>query len=179
MPRIRLFLGLASLLTTLLVAGMASQNALAADGTVHKKITGDELASLMRGWNYDVDHEAGESRVIWELNGRRGSFAVDSKNEAILYYTAIQNEGTTIEEVNAWNQTKRFSRSYMDEDNDPVLELDLDFAGGITEARLHDFIITVEQSHRAWYNEVIAGNSSSDSPPSDRRDRRARRFGGD
>ncbi|QYU70641.1 YbjN domain-containing protein [Leptolyngbya sp. 15MV] len=42
---------------------------------------------------------------------------------------------TTLEQLNEWNRTKRFTRAYRDADGDPVLEMDVDTdMGGVPDA---------------------------------------------
>ncbi|MDR2613286.1 MAG: YbjN domain-containing protein [Deltaproteobacteria bacterium] len=38
------------------------------------------------------------------------------------------------------NKSFRLSRVYLDQSGDPALELDLDMEGGVSEARIRDFI---------------------------------------
>jgi hypothetical protein len=57
--------------------------------------------------------------------------------------------------VNAWNKTKRFSRSYLDDDDHVCLELDLDLAGGVTPDRVRDFLKTCRSAFQLWCREVV------------------------
>ena len=36
----------------------------------------------------------------------------------------------SLESVNEWNRTKRFGRAYIDDENDPILEMDVDLDDG-------------------------------------------------
>ena len=38
----------------------------------------------------------------------------------------------SLEVINDWNRSKRYMRAYLDSENDPHLEYDLDFEGGLT-----------------------------------------------
>ncbi|RYF58399.1 MAG: YbjN domain-containing protein [Comamonadaceae bacterium] len=42
----------------------------------------------------------------------------------------------TLKAVNAFNRENRWARVYLDEDNEPTIELDIDGVGGITEGAL-------------------------------------------
>lgn len=50
-------------------------------------------------------------------------------------------EKRTLEQVNAWNKSKRFARAYLDDTQDPWLEMDvnLDF-GGVAKTNLADSV---------------------------------------
>jgi len=42
------------------------------------------------------------------------------------------------------DKTKRFSRSYLDSDNAPIIEADLDITGGVKSKVIKDFILRFE-----------------------------------
>ncbi|MFL5403660.1 MAG: YbjN domain-containing protein [Gemmatimonadales bacterium] len=44
------------------------------------------------------------------------------------------------EKMNEWNRAHRFSRAYRDDDGDSVLEADIDFTGGVTEANIKAWV---------------------------------------
>ena len=53
--------------------------------------------------------------------------------------TAFADATATLATVNAWNREKRFSRAYLDNEMDPVLEAELDLAAGVAIGRIRDF----------------------------------------
>lgn len=77
------------------------------------------------------------------------------QDTALQFYSVLPGVESSLETVNEWNRTKRYSRSYLDSDQDPVLELDLDLAGGVTEDRIIDFLSTCRLSFSAWLKEVM------------------------
>jgi hypothetical protein len=42
-------------------------------------------------------------------------------------------EGTTLQALNEWNTEKRFASAYLDDEDDPFLQLDVNTEGGITQ----------------------------------------------
>eukprot|EP01033_Poteriospumella_lacustris_P011188 gene11188-7960_t len=81
---------------------------------------------------------------------------------SLQYYAASSKVGSPeqmLQIVNQWNTEKRFSRSYVDRDGDPVLELDLDMNGGVTYQRLEDFLATVTKSVLAWTMHMTSSSS--------------------
>jgi hypothetical protein len=52
------------------------------------------------------------------------------------------NSPIPVETMNGWNQTKRFGRAFLDKDNDPILEMDVDLDDGGTSPVL--FIDNIE-----------------------------------
>jgi hypothetical protein len=97
-------------------------------------------------------------RVI--ISGMKGTVIISESS--LQYYAASSKVGSPeqmLQIVNQWNTEKRFSRSYVDRDGDPVLELDLDMNGGVTYQRLEDFLATVTKSVLAWTMHMTSSSS--------------------
>lgn len=79
--------------------------------------------------------------------------AADGTNFRVYFYgcagddeprcTAIQfmagfdlEDGMSLERINLWNREHRFGRGYLDEENDPFLEMDVDVELGFTTEAL-------------------------------------------
>jgi hypothetical protein len=44
--------------------------------------------------------------------------------------------------VNAWNRERRFARAFLDDEQDPHLQMDVDLDGGVTRAHLVETLST-------------------------------------
>jgi hypothetical protein len=69
----------------------------------------------------------------------------DQKNcKTLQYYMGFSDaKGTTPDQLNEWNKSKRFARAYVDESGDPVLEMDLDLDfNGIPRENVTESFIT-------------------------------------
>lgn len=60
--------------------------------------------------------------------------------QTVQFYAGFKANGSVpIARMNEWNRTKRFSRVYIDNEGDPVIELDLDLDdGGMSRALFED-----------------------------------------
>lgn len=47
-------------------------------------------------------------------------------------------DGTTLEVIEEWNEEKRFASAYLDDEDDPFLQMDINLTGGITKANFED-----------------------------------------
>lgn len=57
----------------------------------------------------------------------------------LTFYAGWSDIDVSVDKINDWNKAKRFSRAYIDEDKDPVIEFDLDLDdGGMSEALFID-----------------------------------------
>jgi hypothetical protein len=147
---------LLSLLAFLFVQFVALNQSKAADSQVYETVSLEKLVSLLNSNGYQASLSDTGKSVVWMIEGRRNTLTVGQKSLYILFYCGVNAKGeVTIQTVNNWNKTKQFSRSYLDDEGDPILELDLDLTGGVTEARILDFFKTCRTSQLRWYNEVI------------------------
>jgi len=65
----------------------------------------------------------------------------NARYESLLFYAGWSTDGAmSLEMVNAWNRASRFGRAYVDEAGDPVIELDLLVAGGITTSTIQAYL---------------------------------------
>lgn len=71
--------------------------------------------------------------------------AVSGTNFQIFFYNCTANKAcatvqfhsgyditnpVSLDRINEWNQTKRFGRAFLDKENDPILEMDVDLDDG-------------------------------------------------
>lgn len=126
----------------------------AADRVV-KTISAAEMKDLMKAAGYDSVTLAEEGHLNWQIEGFRTQVFIMKDQESMQFHAAFGDGNATMEKVNAWNRGKRYSRTYLDNEGDPHLELDLDLAGGVTEARIHDFLKTCRISFITWCVEVV------------------------
>jgi hypothetical protein len=117
-------------------------------------ISVENLAELMEGEGYAV--EVNDDRFVqWKVDGYRCQVFVADDSQAVQFHVSFADGDATLKKVNLWNATKRFSRTYLDDDGDPHLELDLDLAGGVTKARILDYLRTCKVSLATWCDQVV------------------------
>ncbi len=91
-----------------------------------------------------------------------GDFGFElSGNKVILFHSGKSMQlytgwraSSSLEAMNEWNKGKRFSRAYLDDENDPVLESDLDLEGGASVGAVREFIDTFALSVRAFKQHI-------------------------
>jgi hypothetical protein len=138
--------------------GTSTAAAAVSDSRVMTRITGDELNDILAAAGYPGGKVDGDGDVFLKIEDRAVYFLIADNKESIQAKAAWRtDEGSrpSSDKLNTWNMTKRYSKTYYDTDHDPVLQLDLDLAGGITVARIKDFALTVRASIRAFASEVL------------------------
>ena len=124
-------------------------------GTVLETINVADLTALMKAEGYVAETSASAKDVTWKLDGTSTRVFVAADGSNIQFYVGIKGKHVTLDTVNEFNRTQRYSRAYLDDVGDPCLELDLDLVGGITRERAADFLRTVRSSFDAWRASVL------------------------
>ena len=128
------------------------------DAQVVTTITGTRLNDILESAGLKggkVDEDGG---VLIRISSKPVYFTVGDDQESIQAHTAWMTDEQSrpsADKMNDWNRTKRYSKVYFDSDRDPVLQLDLDLAGGVTVARIKDFAFTTQVSITKFTEEVL------------------------
>ncbi len=73
-----------------------------------------------------------------------------------LYAGFSTDEKISLRRVNDWNHNYRFGKVYLDDELDPVIESDLDLAGGVDlEGALTVFLENFEAAFQTFVDEVV------------------------
>ncbi|HGY10055.1 MAG TPA: YbjN domain-containing protein [Oceanithermus profundus] len=77
--------------------------------------------------------------------------------ESLQLYAAFStDEKVPLRRVNDWNYNYRFGKVYLDDELDPVIESDLDLAGGVQlEGTLQTFLANFEMVFQTFVDEVV------------------------
>ena len=142
------------MVVTLLAVLAFAAAAQAGDKDIIESVTRNDVQELLEseGFSVEVDEDGD---LLWKLEGYNTWMFIAKDGESLQFYAPFGDGNATLKKVNTWNQTRRYSRSYLDDEGDPRLELDLDMAGGVTVARIKDFFLTCRVSFTAWTTEVV------------------------
>jgi hypothetical protein len=62
---------------------------------------------------------------------------------------------TTLQRVNEWNSTTKWSKAWLNDDGEPVLECDLDLSGGVTASSLVSYFQVFQASVPLFQKKVV------------------------
>ncbi|MBN8944119.1 MAG: YbjN domain-containing protein [Rhizobiales bacterium] len=140
----------------------------APSGTVGR-IMPQQMAAVLRnrGMQAEVLTENNRSRIRTMIGGRRVTvffYACNDGGCQSIQYRALyeKNDRFTLAFVNAWNYEKRFAKTYLDSDNDLVLEWDVDFDGGVNVGFISESVATFQTMINA-FDRFTPRNSSGGS----------------
>ncbi len=144
-----------SLATALLVLPLVS----AAEENLQKSYTDEELVEILKNDGYRAV-EISEDRVITiKVDGLTYVLFVYEDDDLQLYFGVTGYE-LDADDMNSWNRTKRLSRAYLDEDNDPILEADLLANVGYTEEQFLEWFEVFSFSAREFQQFLIENDKS-------------------
>jgi hypothetical protein len=79
-------------------------------------------------------------RFKFDLGGYQVLLFLANKNTDAQLFVGFGGQQISTEKVNEWNTRHRFARAYRDKDGEAVLESDIDFTGGVTEANIKAWV---------------------------------------
>jgi len=124
----------------LLLAGQAN-----ADNSLKTRFSDSELVKVMRGDGYSSVTIIRDGAIRVKIDGK--SYYILNKSDGDLQtYYAFSGLDITTSDINEWNKTKRLSRAYLDNDNDPVIESDLLANAGLTDEHVTVFFTVFKSS---------------------------------
>ena len=131
----------------------ASDSADVETAKVVKKATPRFIEALLD--KLELDYKStGKNGYLIKLEGVKLLVFIENSG-GIMLYCGFQGIKVNTVKINEWNKKHRFSRAYIDDSNDPVLESDLDFDGGVTLESLKIFI-TGFKSSATEYKQFLA-----------------------
>lgn len=99
----------------------------------------DEILNAARGYGSATltTQSNGDPQITGKVEGITYQIyfrnCTDNKNcEDLNFYLGFLDVKPTMEKINDWNMNKRFSRAYLDQDQDACIEMDLDMVKGIS-----------------------------------------------
>jgi hypothetical protein len=125
-----------------LAAGAALAVALTASAQAQTLITGADSAEILnaaRGYGSATltTQSNGDPQITGKIDGVTYQIyfrnCTDNTNcEDLNFYLGFLDIKPGLEKINDWNYNKRFSRAYIDQDEDACVEMDLDLVKGVT-----------------------------------------------
>ena len=120
-----------------------------ADDRLRKEYGDADLVEILKGDGYR-GVEIREERVInIKVDGQMHVLYAYDDNDLQMYY-ALTGYSISNDVINEWNKTRRLSRAYIDDDNDPVLEADLLANAGMTPKQITEWVTVFIGSAEAF-----------------------------
>lgn len=104
----------------------------AAAQEIMTSVSSKHMETILSGMGIDFEKK---NDTAWrlDLDGKKVLLIMGNDNTDAQLYIGFGDTKVNAKQMNDWNQNHRFTRAYADDDSNPVLESDLDFAGGTTD----------------------------------------------
>jgi hypothetical protein len=135
-----------SLFALLLCGLLLSTTAVARTAEVIETIDAQRFTRLLSESGFTEAEIDSDGDVVVRMQGYRVLFLIGTyEGKNIQARFAIGGSKAGMADMDRFNRETRFGSAYMDKDGDPAFDADLDLEGGITEARVKDYIRTVNE----------------------------------
>jgi len=127
--------------SALMVLGCATVHA--EDVEIYETINALQVRSILQDLGFTGIEIDEDDDIIVQMLGYNVLILIGSyENNSLQMNFAVSGTDANLRMMNEWNRTKRYSTASIDDDGDPVLESDLDLAGGVTRERVEDYLLT-------------------------------------
>jgi len=120
---------------------------------VKKSLSIAEVEAIIAIYSDGDYKDLDDGDYSFNMDGTKVVIFRKSSGKSLQLYAGF-NTDSSIKDMNTWNKDKRFSRAYIDDENDPVLESDLDLEGGVTLGAVNEFIDTFKLSVKAFRKHI-------------------------
>lgn len=108
-----------------------------------------------------LSDQLGDPKIEARLAGRSYSIlfyqcsADKTRCDSFQFFWGMEKAGIAPEQINEWNRSKRFGKAYLDEEGDPILEMDVNVAHGVGYRNIEDTFDWWRVVLNEFYDEVI------------------------
>ena len=128
-------------------------------GELQKSYTDEELVEILNEDGYRAVDISEERVITIRVDGLTYVLFVYEDDDLQLYFGVTGYE-LDADDMNTWNRTKRLSRAYIDDENDPVLEADLLANAGYTKEQFLEWLEVFNFSAREFQQFLIENDKS-------------------
>ncbi|PKL76929.1 MAG: hypothetical protein CVV27_07740 [Candidatus Melainabacteria bacterium HGW-Melainabacteria-1] len=116
-----------------------------------QSMTAKEAAALLKEAGFSELEIDKDDDIIVKMQGFKVLLMVGTnKNKWLLFKFAVSGTALDVKALNEWNKKVRYSRAYLDDDGDVILESDQDLNGGVTIQRVSEFAKSFDISLREF-----------------------------
>lgn len=107
-------------------------------------------------------HSSGTPYIVFKQNAVKQAIIFDdcdknNKNCTTLQFVATWSDTKhTLQNINDWNSSKKFTTAYLDDDGDPVLEMSLDLTHKVSKNYLKKYLKIWDSSTLAFQLQILA-----------------------
>ncbi len=152
------------LLPMLMTAGGAQ-----AEESLGKDYSDEQLVAMLEAEGFRKVEIVEPTVIVITIDGLEYYLFVYDDGDLQLWF-GLTDYNVGIEDMNEWNRTRRLTRAYIDDENDPILEADLLANAGYSSRQLSEWVGVFDGISRA-FRDYVAERSRINSEAEKRRTR--------
>lgn len=121
---------------------------------VFKPVEIDWILEIMKNEGYSATKDK-DGDVEWKIDGFKAWIVFSDDESHLLFYSAFGDTEANLRKVNTWNSEVIYSRSYIDDNGDPIIEYPLRTKSGVTREQVNDFLSLCRDMFTEWYADVV------------------------
>ncbi len=125
-----------------------------AQGQLKKHYSDEELIEILKDDGYRTVERSDDRVINIKVDGLTYVLYAYDDDDLQLYF-GVTGYVLDAEQLNDWNRTKRLSRAYLDDENDPILEADMLANAGYTEEQFLEWLKVFNFSAREFRQFLI------------------------
>jgi hypothetical protein len=121
-------------LVALMVVPLAGQTG--STDTPITRLSLGQLQAIVQSMGFDCVRDNGNEFFTFQAQGYRVAVFTAKDESDFQLYAGFSDLHPTLETVNIWNRSHRFTRAYVDNTGDATLALDFDLEAGVTRKNI-------------------------------------------
>lgn len=120
------------------------------------------LANIISGYGSAnlTTNASGNPRIESRIDGIRFNVIFYGCTEntncgSVQFTSSWKKPGLSLEKINSWNRDKRFGKAYLDNEGDPVIEMDVNLRHGVSHNNFDDTVDFWNIVLRSFRDEMI------------------------
>jgi hypothetical protein len=140
-----------------LVLSLALRQAVGPGGGYRRfeMISPPQLLDIMKRKGLDADLYPSGRSILWKLSGVKAVVSIHKDGDSLKFSIGFRSAKANAEDIDRWHRENRSSRTFIDSEGDPVLEMDLSLEGGVREGRIVDFLDACPTVLAGWVAAVL------------------------
>jgi hypothetical protein len=132
----------------------ASEHTAPPERRIYEKISSLQMKAILGRAGYEKIEIDGDDDISITMHDYKvWVFVKGNEYRNIQLRFAIRGNAS-LELINKWNRDRSYTKAYLNKDENPVLEMDIELTGGVTEERIKLGIATFSVGLEAFLKEL-------------------------
>jgi hypothetical protein len=128
-----------------------------AERRIYEKISSPQLKTILTQEGYTGVEINGSDDLTVTMHNFSVLVMVRGNEYRNIQFRFVARTSSSLDFVNTWNRDKSYTKAYLDSEENPVIEMDIDLTGGVTEERIKDGVSTFRNAMGTFLKDLGLG----------------------